>query len=672
MSDCANPNDNFSVHYFLYNPLIYYIRKNNIYLVMKNLFLLCLCWYCTSLSAQKDPIRWGKVNQAAIDLESVPYDSSASAVVLCDFGRIYASIGGGVTFRRHIRIKILNESAKGLADIAIPYYHKDGNEKISSFVAQTINVENNKPKKSELKKKEFFRVKVDENWSELRFSLPNVQVGSIIEYAYSTESNNYTNLESWTFQNEHPTLRSYLQVTIDGGLDYSILLQGSQLTKKYNGKPANIWELSNLPAIKDEPFCPNGFDFTEKIKFQLAAYQVNGRYETVMKTWKSVAGDLYSDGGIKQYLKQNKDAASIVETIVNPEDSDEVKVQKIYDHVVNKYEWNRQYRMMPVELYKNFKANQTGNSAEINLFFINLIQSAGLEATPALVSTKRHGFVARNITFYSQFNHLLACVRLNEKEILIDATNPYRPYDLLDSEDLNREALVLHKKEPYWIPVPINKQTKKVKLITMEIPEPGTVKYKYEVNGKAYEALDIREDLQGESSEEKIKDYYNRYMIRENTEYEISNITTKGLDKDDKAIYLSAEIQDNTSSTVNDDFIYINPFIDQYVESNPFNDKERYLPVDFYYPFEEMYILNLQIPEGYEVIEYPEAVNLTTEGNKGKLQLTGSLKEDKLQIRVIFSIKNPFFTPYEYPILREIFDRYIEKREEQIVLKKKA
>ncbi len=646
------------------------INEQSIYIVMKQILVLASLCFSLMAVAQKDPIKWGKISQDEANLQTVAFDSSANAVVICDYGRVFVTTGDGVIFRRHIRIKILNEAAKDEADIAIPYYHS--NEKIISHNAQTVNIVNGKPKKKELSKKEFFKAKVNEKWSQVRFTFPDVQAGSIIEYTYSVKSENYTNLEPWNFQSDLPTLKSFFFASIDGKLNYKIMYQGHALISKYQNKSVNTWELKNLPAIKDDVLlCPNPFDYTEQLKFQLASYLgPSGYYQEVMGSWKDVAKDMYTLGGMKQYLSKNKDASKIVSRIVNKEEDSQTKIKKIYNYVVQNYTWNERYRMLPNADYKEFKEKGIGTSAEINLFFINLIQSAGLEATPTLVSTKQNGFVAKDITFYSQFNHVIACVKVNEEHILIDATSPFRPYDLLDQEDLNREALVLNKKEPFWIPLTANKKTKSTKLVHMDVPEPGLVKYKLEVNLKGYDAVDARENIDGQKG--KLESFFNKEVLKENAEYQIDAIETKNLEDVSKSLYYSAEIIDKSLSTVNDDFIYISPFVDQYLSSNPFNEKERYLPIDFYYPFEDTYILNFNVPEGYEIIEYPESLNLATEGQKGIFRINSKLIDERLQLRITFAIKNPFFAPYEYSALREIYDMYIEKREEQIVLKKKA
>ncbi len=634
----------------------------------KGIFFFFL-FVSTLLSGQKDPMKWGKISQAEVDLNIVEFDSSASAVVLCDYGKINVTRGGGVIIRRHTRIKILKEDGKDYANVLIPFYHKGGSEQITTNHAQTINIINGKPEMTKVGKKDFFKVKRNEAWSELRFTFPEVQVGSIIEYSYTTASENYTNLESWIFQNDIPTIKSQVFANIGAGLNYNIMFQGRNLINKYRGKTVNTWSLENLPAIEDEPYCPNPFDYIEKLKFQLASYQGQGGMVSVMTNWKSVAADLYNQTGMKQYLKSSKSLNAIVAEVTNEEDSEEMKIQKIYDHVTRTIKWNKKYRLIPQETFKQFRENKSGNSAEVNLYFINLLKCAGLDAKPTLISTKKHGLINKNITFYSQFNHIIAHVRIIGKDLLVDATNKHRHYTQLDEEDLNGEGLVMHKKKPFWVALKSSISTKIVKLVTMKIPEPGKLNYTYQVNAKGYEALKIREQMSAINSD--VASYFNKVLIKENSSYKISKEASKNLEEKSKAVSLSADILDESQSMVNEDFLYINPFIDAYYESNPFNAKNRYLPIDFYFPFEEAYILNFTVPEGYEIIEYPQPLNLMTQGKKAIFKFNSSLNGDQLQLRIVFAIKNPFFTSLDYPVLREIYDRYIEKRAEQIVLKKK-
>src|SRR5690242_7324009 len=90
--------------------------------------------------AQSTPIKWGKVTDEELKLKICPFDSSAAAVVLCDYGDVSFNYGSYVTINRHIRIKILDRKAIDRANIILSYYVENELEKITDIKAQTINI----------------------------------------------------------------------------------------------------------------------------------------------------------------------------------------------------------------------------------------------------------------------------------------------------------------------------------------------------------------------------------------------------------------------------------------------------------------------------------------------------------------------------------------------------
>ncbi|MFT5167468.1 MAG: hypothetical protein ACI8P3_002706 [Saprospiraceae bacterium] len=68
---------------------------------MKKILILGFLFCATFAYSHDDPIKWEKISQQEIGLTVVEFDSSATAVVLCDNGQIFAHRGDGVIFRRH-------------------------------------------------------------------------------------------------------------------------------------------------------------------------------------------------------------------------------------------------------------------------------------------------------------------------------------------------------------------------------------------------------------------------------------------------------------------------------------------------------------------------------------------------------------------------------------------
>ena len=190
----------------------------------------------------------GKSQREEFQLTTCEFDSTATAVILSDQASFRMVFGEPMTIQRHQRIKILKAPGSEYADISILFYSEENFEQVKNLKAQTINIDaNGKVSKQKVEKSDFFKNKINESWSEMKFTFPNVQVGTILEYKYTLTSKSVTNLKKWFFQNEIPTLHSEVSGQIEEGLDYNTLLKGGLLFKKYDGMPTqSTWSLDSI------------------------------------------------------------------------------------------------------------------------------------------------------------------------------------------------------------------------------------------------------------------------------------------------------------------------------------------------------------------------------------------------------------------------------------------
>ncbi len=76
----------------------------------------CVASLCLLLShpltAQQEPMKFGKVEMAELDMQSYARDTAAEAAVLGDYGQPYFKYGTDgfeIVHERHVRIKILKK-----------------------------------------------------------------------------------------------------------------------------------------------------------------------------------------------------------------------------------------------------------------------------------------------------------------------------------------------------------------------------------------------------------------------------------------------------------------------------------------------------------------------------------------------------------------------------------
>ena len=157
-------------------------------------------------------------------------------------------------------------------------------------------------------------------------------------------------LKKWEFQDDIPTLYSELSVTIVRGVDYRTLLTGLQLTSKYRKiKAGSSWSLENIPAIKEEPYCPNIEDYAETISFQLAGYEGATGYVDVYKDWAAIPEELFDIPHYRLYFRKHKNVKPLLNHIITKEENDIEKAKKIYNYVIQNFKWNKRYGLIPDE-----------------------------------------------------------------------------------------------------------------------------------------------------------------------------------------------------------------------------------------------------------------------------------------------------------------------------------
>jgi len=139
--------------------------------------------------SQKSPSKYGKVSMEELTAEYCPIDSNAHAYYIFDYGYSHfryvttrvregessqGQKGFQLFFKRHFRIKILDNLGFDWADVAIPLFRDGNEEKIGAIKATTYNLEEGKVVKTKLKNSDIFTEETNKNWIKRKFALPNV------------------------------------------------------------------------------------------------------------------------------------------------------------------------------------------------------------------------------------------------------------------------------------------------------------------------------------------------------------------------------------------------------------------------------------------------------------------------------------------------------------------
>ena len=88
-----------------------------------------------------------------------------------------------------------------------------------------------------------------------------------------------------------------------------------------------------------------------------------------------------------------------------------------------------------------------------------------------------------------------------------------------------------------------------------------------------------------------------------------------------KPIVETYSFKDTKDIEIINDKIYVSPMLFLAAKENPFKQEVREYPVDFGYPKQEKYNINIDIPEGYVVESMPESINIANGENVGLLNI---------------------------------------------------
>ncbi|WP_316633279.1 DUF3857 domain-containing protein [uncultured Flavobacterium sp.] len=650
--------------------------------------------FITGLKMTAQNYELGKVTIAELQEKSNPKDTAAPAAILFKKGKTFYKYSKDVGFSAsHVyefKIKIYKKEGLKWADQKVRFYigYESLNEDRLEFSdAVTYNLENGSIVKTKLDDQGTFKRKVNKYWKEKTITLPNVKVGSIIEYKYILKSDNILRLPDFEFQYDipvnyfeykteipeiyiyKPILIGNLSITTDSKLVYG----GSSYDDEYNRTMSLSYRQINthysgkdIPALRDEPYVNNPDNYRGTIQHELERVRYTDKPDKDYSvTWEGVATNIFKEESFgKELNEKNFLLEDVKRLLVNVESPNE-RLDVIFKFVQNKMNWNEVNSCFTDKGVAKAYAEQTGNVAEINFILINMLKLAGIDANPVLVSTIENG-----IPIYptrTGFNYVIAAAEVEGKQILLDATHKFTYPGILPLNVLNWKGRLIKKdgnsQEINLVPTTTSKEYSN---LIVKIDNLGKIVGRIRIQRTDYEAYRFRIENASKNEEnylEKLEEQLGDLKI---SDYIIEN---KKTNFSDPVIEKFSLVSDNRVEIIGGK-IYINPLLFFTRSKNPFNQEVRQMPVCFGFPTEEKFSLSLEIPEGYIVESLPTPVRISSENKEIVYFLNIFNEGNKIQIICSKEINNSIFAADQYNGLKDLFQKVIVSQNEKIVLKK--
>ncbi|BDD09780.1 hypothetical protein FUAX_22120 [Fulvitalea axinellae] len=575
----------------------------------------------------------------------------------------------------HQRIKILDTEALDLGDFSISQYKANNDYvKVRNLKAITYNLEDGAEAKYKLDKKEIHKEKVNDYYTNLKFSMPKVKKGSVIEISYEIVTNRFYDIPTTYFQGEYPRKYTELFTIIPDVLKYMVISQGFHHIKQEktygnmpifgeNSQTVNTrWYAHHVPGLKAESFITTMKDYYAQVKFQLGSIVAQGVTRNILGTWEKIAEDFQQSESFGSRMRKKGFYKDQLEAIKAKHSDPVALTQGIYSFVRNHMEWDGKNRMQAHDSPREKFKIRKGNSADINLMLISILRAAGIKANPVILSTRGNGKAHPHYPILDNYNYVIAKVYLGNGFALLDATSRIVPFGVLPQRCLNyfgRE--ILPKTAPS---ISISSPAKYDNKITAQvnIAKDGSLEGAIRISEKGYDAVQSRIKI-FKDGEEKYFTNFEEKMV----DYEVSDQSIRNKEDLSKSLIHSMKI---TKEGESEETIYITPKLFSSFSENPFKQEKRTYPVDLAAAVSEKMTYIFTIPEGYKVTETPQAIKLLLPENGGSYFFKAAITGNRIQVLSTLKLNKTMYTPKEYDFLKTLFEGMLNKLEEPIIIKK--
>ncbi|MFT6749299.1 MAG: hypothetical protein ACJAQ1_001237 [Flavobacterium sp.] len=644
---------------------------------MKKIILIALSFvFQTNFAQLKHSL--GKVTVDQLQEVKHPTDSAAAAAIVFKTGLTkFAYVGNKWEISTIVKykIKIYKKEGLSLADYSIPYYTSSSGSEIVKFSnAYTYNLVDGAVEKTKVKSENQFKEESSANWMQKKISFPNVKVGSIIEFSYEYLSPYITNFNEFKFQSKYPT--DYVEYTtyIPSYFTYRTFITGYEKIEtaledingiEY-GEKKIVYSKFDMPAIVEEDFVDNIDNYTSVLKLELASVQYpNTVTENYSLDWEGVTKKIYEDENFGNEVNKtgyfNDDLDILLKNTLDQKD----KINTILGFVKAKVKWNSKHGIYCKDGVRKAYKDGIGNVAEINLMLVAMLRYAGIEANPILLSTRENGLAI--FPSRTAFDYVICGVENNKEIILLDATDKNTVPNVIPERAINWVGRMIRK----------NNTSEEVDLKQQEIsnnsynaifsinPAAGSISGKIREQFSHFSAYSFRNKYGGINKESYIEN-----LEKRRNNIEINNLEVLNIENLDKPIVQSFDFNIENGAEIIGNKLFFSPMLFYATKENPFKQEKRKFPVNFVYPFLDKYIVNVDIPDGYEIESLPSQSFLTLENNLVRLKYLINTADKKIQISYRLEINSSLISFDYYEDLKAIFNEMIKKENEKIVLKK--
>jgi len=622
-------------------------------------------------SANRIKVDWQPISPEDLTLKDNPASPGDSAMILY---RELVIDGWDISTTEYVRIKIFTDEGRKWADVQIPF--APGVWDIKDLRARTIHPDGSIV---EFKGEVFDETAVKIRGFKIRlkkFSLPDAQPGSIIEYIYRRQYG-YRVLppNGWTVQGG-----LYTRL----GLFVFRPLQESGLGWREHGLPSELapqkqkdgsfrLEVHDLPGVMDEDFMPPDKLVRAHVDFfnRYAPFQGN---ETAAEYWKQV-GKLWSKN-VEKFIDKRDILDKVVAQTARAEDPPEVRLRKLYARVqqIQNLDYESEETagkrnvLYPNESVEDVIKHGYGTSTQINYVFVGLARAAGFQSSSVAFTPRDEDFFSPNLQDPRQLTGDLVYVHLGSQDRYLDPGDPYFPYSLLPWYASEAQGIRLEPDGGVIVvtSVPSSSDATLVRHAELQLGADGSISGELQIDFTGQRGCIRREEAWGKTEvdrQKNLSDQIKSWLPADST-FDVTGVT--GWDSNSAPLHVEGTLQIRGYAAAVTNRILVPIAIFRASQVHSFRSATRVSPIYFPYPYQEWDEITLKLPVGYTVEGLPP-------GEKTPQSLVGfelAAMPDGATIHVHrrLVVDAYSFPVTAYPSLRSFFQTAASADGQQIVL----
>jgi hypothetical protein len=561
---------------------------------------------------------WLPVTPEELKMTSIPQQPGAPAVELYR-EELYDDVAHTQSF--YTRIKILTETGKKYADVQIPYESRF--QDVSFVRGRTIQPDGSispfegKPLDRVLEKGD------GRNWKVKSFAVPNAQVGSIIEYRYTRNYDNWWYFPpTWNLQGELFRVKEYFAFTpTAGGVAWTWRTAPNfpMPQRSVGGKLGAFYErvelmLTDVPAFVAEPDMPPANLFRYNVHFYYDSHR--GKPDVF---WKKEGKYWIKD--VEHFTTKRAGLTEAVRAVVSPSDTPEQKARKIYAFVQSLQNLDFSPRRSEEEMkmlglkdvrgVEDVLRQKMGDGEDLARLYLAMAREAGLNAHLMCIATRDdNSYFDEQYLNSDQLNHEIVALKLDSGLLYLDPGVRFCPFGLLFWKHADTRGLLQGDgKDAQLGDVPDSgyQDAWLVREAQLWLGSDGRLQGTVEVTYKGQRALVFRvQHWQTDEAGKKkaIEDELKR-MLPENAEVQLVNRPEWDSDRD-----LVAKFKVSSPAASSAGHRVLLPLdIVEHGHAPRFPLAEREYPVGFDYPWRTTDHFQLLLPQGFRVENLPAAVS---------------------------------------------------------------